>query len=400
MAGLTVSASDYDFSQAHAAMRRYVDGDLLAGVSSAVLLGQDLVDVDCAGMADREAGEAMRADHIFRAFSNTKLITSIAVLLLWEEGRFQLDDAAERYLPELANRRVLRPGAERADDTEPAESAMTIRQLMSHSSGLSYGVLDPGTLAYTLYQESGLHDPRGDLARMMEILADLPLTYHPGTSWEYSIATDVLARLVEVLSCERFDAFIARRIFGPLGMIDTGFVVPDDDRHRLAAFYEGADLIDPMKPGLKRHQDFPYPGAYKIPVARLSGGGGLVTTLADMVALMRALLPGGPTLLKPETVAMMMQNQLPAGQTIQFPRLGAVPGKGYGLAGAVTLEPSSIDPAQSDGEYQWGGIAGTHWWISPRHNLAGLLMTQRHMAFWHPFSFEFKRLVYRAVLND
>ena len=399
MADMTVSDSDYDFSAAHAAMRRYVDGDLLAGVSSAVLAGQDLVDLHCTGLADRESGEAMRTDHIFRAFSNSKLVTSIAALLLFEEGRFQLDDAIERYIPELGNRQVLRPDATRADDTEPARSSITIRQLLTHSSGLSYGVLDPGTLIYGLYQEAGVHHPMTDLQGMVEILSGLPLTYHPGTSWEYSIATDVLGRLVEVLSGQRFDNFIAERIFVPLDMVDTGFVVPAGKQERFAAYYDGADVLQPMLPGLTRADNFPYPGAYLQSVPRLSGGGGLVTTLPDMVALMRALLPGGPHVLKPETVELMMQNHLPDGQTLIFARLGPIPGKGFGLGGAVTFEPSSIDPAQSAGEFQWGGIAGTHWWISPRHNLAGLLMTQRQMAFWHPFSFEFKQLVYKAVLG-
>ena len=128
-----------------------------------------------------------------------------------------------------------------------------------------------------------------------------------------------------------------------------------------------------------------------------SGGGGLVSTLPDMVALVRSLLPGGPTLLKPATVALMMRNELPEGMWIRFPRLGEVPGTGYGLAGAITVSPSPAGPQGSEGELRWGGLAGTQWWISPRQNLAGLLMTQRHMGFWHPFGFEIKKLVYRAA---
>lgn len=399
MTAMTVRDSAYDFSAAHAGLRQFVDGDLLTGVSSAVLVGQDLVDVHCTGLVDRENGVDLRTDHIFRAFSNTKLVTSMAIMLLWEEGRFQLDDPVERYISELGDRRVLKPDARSGDDTEPAASPITIRQLLTHSSGLSYGVLDPGTLPYKLYSESGLHDPRGDLKRMVEILADLPLTYHPGTGWEYSIATDVLGRLVEVLSGQSFGDFIAERIFTPLGMVDTGFVIPEDKQDRFAAYYDAADLLDPMKPGLTRNDNFPFPGAYLSPVPRQSGGGGLVTTLPDMVALMRALLPGGPQLLQPETVTMMMQNHLPDGQVLQFARLGPIPGKGYGLGGAVTVAPSSLDPAEATGEFQWGGIAGTHWWINPRHNIAGLLMTQRQMAFWHPFSFVYKQAVYKAVLG-
>lgn len=387
----------YDFSAAHAAMRRYVDADILAGVSSAVLVGRDLVDVHCAGWADREAKVALREDHLFRVFSNTKLVTSCAVLLLHEEGRLGLDDPAERFLPQLADRRVLRPGATSIGETEPARGPITIRHLLSHSSGLSYGLLDPGTLLYEAYVGRRVLNPGETLAELIDALEPLPLAFHPGSGWEYSIATDVLARVVEVASGQRFDAFVRTRVLEPLGMTDTFFVVPEDKRARLAAYYAGADVVEPMKPGLTRCDDAPYPQAYLRPVPRLSGGGGLVSSLHDMVALIRSLLPGGPTLLGPETIASMMTNQLPAGVCLRFPRLGEVPGKGYGLAGAVTLAPSSLEPAAAAGEFQWGGIAGTHWWISPRQNLAALLMTQRQMSFWHPFSFEFRQLVYRAA---
>jgi CubicO group peptidase (beta-lactamase class C family) len=308
-----------------------------------------------------------------------------------------LDDPAERYLPELANRRVLKPGATSIDDTEPARGPITLRHLMSHSAGLSYGLLDPGTTIYQAYTERKVLNPATTLAQMVEILAGLPLVFHPGAGWEYSVATDVLGRVVEVVSGMRFDAYLQQRILEPLGMKDTFFVVPEEKRARLAAHYEGADLLDPMKPGLTRADAIPYPRAYLQAVPRLSGGGGLVSSLHDMIALIRSLLPGGPTLLKPATLELMMTNQLPKGVCIRFPRLGEIPGKGHGLAGAVTHAASSIEPAGAVGEFQWGGIAGTHWWISPRQNLAGLLMTQRHMGFWHPFSFEFKQQVYRAV---
>jgi CubicO group peptidase (beta-lactamase class C family) len=397
MESMSVTANGYDFGAVHAAMRRYVDANILAGVSSAVLAGRDLVDLNYAGWADKEQDIAMRGDHLFRAFSNTKLITTCAALLLFEEGRFQLDDPIEQFIPQLANRRVLRPGATALDDAEPARGPITIRHLMSHSAGLSYGLLDPGTTIYRAYNERKVLNPATSLADMMDTLAGLPLVFHPGTAWEYSVATDVMSRLVEIVSGQRFDAFIQSRILDPLGMVDTGFVVPAEKRHRLAAYYAGADLADPMKPGLTRADDAPYPQAYLRPVPRLSGGGGLVSTLPDMLALLRSLLPGGPTLLKPETIALMMTNQLPDGVGIRFPRLGEIEGKGFGLGGSVTLAPSPLDPKGATGEFQWGGIAGTHWWISPKANLAGLLMTQRQWAFWHPFSFEFKQLVYQAV---
>lgn len=397
MENMTLTPTQLDFSAVHAAMRRYVDGNILSGVSSAVLQGRDLVDVHCVGWADKEKAEPLRTDHLFRIFSNTKLITSCAVLLLFEEGKFQLDDPVETFIPQLANRRVLKPGATVITDTEPARSPITIRQLMTHTSGLSYGLLDPGTLMFAAYNERRVRNPNASLAAMMDALVDLPLSFHPGSAWEYSVATDVLSRLVEVVSGMSFSDFIQSRILRPLGMLDTGFVIPAAEQHRLATYYVGADLLNPMLPGLTLRQDFPFPDANRQPVAWQSGGGGLVSSLPDMVALMRSLLPGGSTLLKPETIALMMTNQLPEGMCIRFPGQGEITGKGFGLAGSVTRTPSSIDPAGSTGEFQWGGIAGTHWWISPKANLAGLLMTQRQMAFWHPYSFEFKQLVYQAV---
>ena len=386
-----------DFSAVHAALARQVDQELLAGVSSAVLRGRDLLDQHCVGWADKEQRIPLRPDHIFRAFSNTKLVTTCATLLLLEAGRFELDEPIDGFIPQLAHRQVLRPGATRLDDTEPARSPITIRQLLSHSSGLSYGLLDPGTMVFKAYIERKMLDPTATLAEMMDRLADLPLLFHPGTGWEYSVATDVLSRLVEVASGQPFDVFIRQRIFEPLGMHDTGFVVPESERSRLTAYYAGADIMDPLKPGLKRVDHLPWPQAYLRPVPRMSGGGGLVTTLPDMLALLRSLLPGGPTLLRPHTLELMMSNQLAPGLRIGFPGMPRHEGKGFGLGGSVTLAAGPGEPAGCVGEFQWGGMAGTHWWISPRANLAGILMTQRFMGFWHPFSLEFKRAAYEAA---
>ena len=395
MEDMKVTTTGYDFRPAHAAMRRYVDGNLLFGFSSAVLVGRDLVDVSCIGWADKEAQIPLRVDHIFRIFSNTKLITSCAALLLFEDGRFQLDDPIEGFIPQLAARRVLRPGATSLDQTEPAVRPITIRHLMSHSSGLSYGLLDPRTLIFNAYNERKVNSPATTLAEMIDVLADLPLAYHPGASWEYSVAIDVLARLVEVISGQCFDAFIQSRILGPLGMVDTGFVV--SDRHRLVAYYAGADPVDPMKPGLMRADALPHPGAYLRPFPRQAGGAGLVSTLPDMVALIRSLLPGGRTLLMPETIELMMTNQLPEGVWIRFPAYGEIRGRGHGLAGALILERSAFDHQDAGGELFWGGRAGTQWWISPGRNTAGLIMAQREAGFAHPFAVEFKRLAYEAV---
>lgn len=385
------------FQALHRAMQRYVDADLLPGVSCAVLVGRELVDEHCCGWADRENRVPLAREHLFRVFSNTKLITSCAALRLWEQGEFQLDDPVERYLPALARRQVLRPGATRIDDTEPARSPITVRQLMSHSAGLSYGLLDPGTTMFKAYTERQVLSSRRTLAEMLEVLGTLPLSYHPGTGWEYSVATDVLAHLIEVISGQRFDRFIQQHILQPLGMADTGFVVPAAQQHRLTAMYAGADLMNPLQPGLTRTDDYPYPGAYRSAVPRLSGGGGLVSSLPDMIALMRGLLPGDGALLQPDTVKLLFTNQLADGVGIRFANSGAIAGRGYSLGGALTLAPWPVDPSDVAGDLQWGGIAGTHWWISPRDKVIGLMMTQRQMGFWHPAWFELKGLMRQAV---
>lgn len=386
-----------DFSAVRTAMQRYVDQEIIPGASWALLRGREVVDQQCVGFADRETKTTLRPDHIFRAFSNTKIFVTCAIMLLVEEGRVGLDDAIEIFLPQLGNRKVLKQGASSLADVEPAKSSISIRQLLTHTSGLSYGIFDPGTVLFKGYNAAQILNPLTPLSDMIDQLAGLPLSYHPGTSWEYSVATDVLGRVVEVVSGQPLDAFLKTRILDPLGMTDTGFHVPEAQQGRLAALYNGADVLDPMKPGLTRADHLPYPQAFRRPLPRLSGGGGLVSTLPDMLALVRALLPGSDRLLKPETLRQMMTNQLPSGQTIRFANLGPIPGKGFGLGGAVTFAPTPFDPRHSTGEFQWGGLAGTHWWICPEANTAGVLMTQRYMGFWNPFFFEFKRLAYQAV---
>ena len=171
---------------------------------------------------------------------------------------------------------------------------------MTHTSGLSYGVFDPGSVQFAAYNERGVANLTKPLSEMMKTLAELPLSFQPGTQWQYSVATDVLGRLIEVVSGRSFGEVLSSRIFEPLGMVDTDFWVPEAKRDRLCALYVGADLMDPTKPGLTRLEDKPYAGAYLSKMPRQSGGGGLVSTLGDMVRLLQSLIPGGPTLLKGE----------------------------------------------------------------------------------------------------
>jgi CubicO group peptidase (beta-lactamase class C family) len=385
------------FDALHAALREQVDREFLPGVSTALLRGREVVDTFVHGWADREARVPLREDHLFRIFSNTKLVTSCAVMLLVEQGRLALDDPLERWIPQLGARRVLRPGARTIDDTEPARTPVTIRHLMAHTAGLSYGIFEPGTVLARSYAQARVLDRHADLAGLVDALAPLPLAFHPGTRWEYSVATDVLGRVVEVVTGQRFGAFLAECIFGPLGMVDTGFWVPPAQQHRLCALYQGVDRRDPARPGLARVDDKPWPGAYLAPIAREGGGGGLVSTLGDMVRLLQALVPGGPTLLAPATLAEMWRNQLPAGMPVAIPNTPPYEGRGFGLGSSIVLRPGANDPRDSAGEVAWGGMAGTMWWIHPGHGIAGVLMTQRYFGSGHPYGIVFKREAYRAL---
>jgi CubicO group peptidase (beta-lactamase class C family) len=398
MPTLAAQPSRFHFAPVHAAVAQHVHADRLAGASHAVLIGQELVDVGVVGMARKEEGEALRQDHLFRAFSNTKLFTSMAVLQLWERGLVGLDDPIEKFLPALGNRQVLRPGAAHLGDVEPARSAITVRHLLTHSSGLSYGFFEPGSVLGRGYMAAKVLNPATPLSQMVQALAELPLAYHPGCGWEYSVATDVLGHLIEVVSGQRLDAYFQTHLFQPLGLNDTAFVVPAAQHHRLAGYYLGADMMQPLQPGLTRVDAVqPYPGAYLHPAPRLSGGGGLVTSLPDMVTLMRSLLPGGAAVLQPATLELLMQDQLPAHLHQTFAMTGPALSRGHALGGGVVRFQGPFDAAVAPGEFYWGGVAGTQWFVHRGLNLAGVLMTQRVMGFMHPVAVDFKRSVYEAV---
>ena len=393
---LPMISNQPDFSAAHAVLQRHVDGGLLAGASATVLLNGEPVESFCTGLAHIERSEPLRPDHIHRAFSNTKLMTSVLVLMLADEGRFALDDPVKAWLPALGTLRVLRAGETTLDDTEPLQHDVTIRHLLSHTAGFSHGVFDPGTLLFNAYKAAAVRGSEHTLAVLVERLATLPLNRQPGSGWEYSLATDVLARLVEIVTGQAFGDVLQARLWGPTGMVDTGFVLRADQVPRLSSLYVG-DLQQPNRPGLTRLDNTPWPDAYVKPVAMQSGAGGSFTTQADMLALLRQLMPGRAGLLKPATLAEMMRDQLPSDQCVGFAHTGPIPSLGFGLSGAITRGPSELQPNTPAGELQWGGLAGTHWWVSPATGVAGVLMAQRHFGFWHPFWFEYKEAMYAAL---
>ncbi len=373
-------------------LQQAVDAQALVGASYAVIREGEVIASHWVGHADREAGVALRSDHLFRAFSNTKLVTSIAALQLHEQGLFDFDDPVGNYLPALRELRVLKPGAVSLDDTEPAREPVRIRHLLTHTAGFTYGFLDPTAPIAKAYAQAGMADPAVSLEEQIARLARLPLLFQPGTRWNYSVATDVVGRLVEVLSGSALDRYFDRHVFQPAGMTDTGFTVPAQHATRLAALYVG-DLATPLNPGLARADQLLHPGAHLVPQARLNPGGGLVTSLNDYTRLLLTLLRGGTPLLQKKSMRFVEQNQLPDGMWIQFPGFPTVKGRGHSFVSSVTVDSFEGDPTSRPGDLQWGGLAGTHWFYSPRERLGAVLMTQRYMGFGLPFWSQFKQAV-------
>lgn len=394
--------NDLDFSELEARMRRYIDDDILSCCATLVMQGTDLVHHQTYGYMDLDSRAPLRSDAIYRMYSNTKIVTSVALMRLVEAGQCALDDELSQYIPAFADPVVLKPDAQSASEVESASRPIRIRHLLSHSAGLSYGFIEPESVVDQAYLNGGMNvlgDFSLDLEEFCDRASKLPLAYHPGTSWRYSIATDVCARLVEVISGQRFDEYLDAHIFGPLGMVDTGFWVPPEKSERFVTMYAPEDLLDPMKPGQVKADD-PVEGSYNAPRKLLSGGGGLVSTQADYLTFIRAIVNGGSwqgtTLLQPETLELMRTNQLAPGVGVAFP-MWAMPGTVFGLGFALKEEVTPDEPAQSQDEYHWGGMAGTHSWMAPRAGITGMCSTQRMPGFWHPFSHEFKSLAYQIA---
>jgi CubicO group peptidase (beta-lactamase class C family) len=285
---------------------------------------------------------------------------------------------------------------------EPLAAPITMRQVFSHSAGFSYGFIEPESVIDQAYNAAGvgaLGNTTATLESLCDGLARMPLAYQPGTNWRYSLASDVLARVVEVISGQSFDGYLQSRIFGPLGMVDTGFHVPEEKQDRFTTMYAPVDVMQPMQGGLVKVDD-PRTGTYSQPPSFQSGGGGLVSTVADYVTFLRTLIGGGEwqgvRLLQPATLNLMRTNQLPAGVGVHFP-MWAMPDTVFGLGFALKTAPGPDEPPSATDEYHWGGMAGTHTWMAPRAGICGVCMTQRMPGFWHPFSHDFKRMVYEQL---
>ena len=385
-------------------MQWYVDQNILSCCNTLVMRGTDVLDFKTFGYMDLQSKEPLKPDAIYRMYSSTKLITSAALMMLFEEGRVGLDDPLSDYLPGFAEPMVLKADAQSVDDVEAAHSEIVIRQVLSHSAGFSYGFIEPDSVIDKAYASRGIGAlDRSDvtLEGLCDALATLPLAYQPGSYWRYSFATDVVARLIEVISGMGFDAFLKARIFDPLGMVDTDFWVPADKADRLVTMYAPEDVLQPMQGGLVKADDN-REGIYNQPRAMLSGGGGLVSTVSDYLTFIRMIVAGGEwagvRCLQPATLQLMRTNQLADGVGVNFP-MWRMPGTVFGLGFALREQLGPDDPPGAQGEYHWGGMAGTHAWMAPAADLTGMCMTQRMPGFWHPFSQDFKKFAYELPVG-
>lgn len=382
--------------------RRYLEPQKIAGALTLVARGGKVAWLSPLGSRDLERDRPMEADTLFRIYSMTKPVTSVALMMLHETGAFQLSDRVSRFLPQWRELKVYESGRHPDFVTRPCDRDMTVRDLFTHQSGLTYGFMQR-TPIDAAYRERKVETRfRHDLAGMIDKLAELPLEFSPGTQWNYSVSTDVLGRLVEVISGQPFDRFLEERIFGPLGMKDTSFHVPEAKRDRFAANYQRDDQ--------KRLTllDDPEESPFLSPPTFFSGGGGLISTAHDYFRFCQMLLEGGrlddTRILGRKTIELMTMNHLPGGQDLTDLAVGpysetTYEGIGFGLGFAVTLDLARSQNVGSVGEYFWGGAASTAFWIDPSEELIVIFLTQFMPSGTFNFRGQLRSIVYPALVD-
>jgi CubicO group peptidase (beta-lactamase class C family) len=382
----------------------YVDDGRLAGWLAVVARGGRVVHVGLAGRRDVEAGAPVTPDTLWRIYSMTKPITSVAAMMLWEEGAFELKDPVARFIPEFAEARVFAGGTDLKPVTQPVVEPVRIWHLLTHMSGLTYGFhhAHPVDAIYRAHGFEWGTPPELDLAGCCATWAGLPLLFQPGSEWNYSVATDVLGRVVEVASGQSLPEFLAERILGPLGMSDTAFHVAPEHADRLAALY----TPDPATGRAARHDAMGR--AILSPPAAPSGGGGLVSTAADYHRFCQLLAGGGELdgvrLLGTRTVRYMARNHLPGGvdlEAIGRPLFAETTfdGVGFGLGFSVVQDPVANRVASSAGELAWGGAASTAFFVDPAEDLEAMFFCQLLPSSTYPIRPMLRQLVYQALVD-
>jgi CubicO group peptidase (beta-lactamase class C family) len=395
--------------------QRYIDAGRFPGTQLLVYRRGKIVHSTVQGFADLERKVPVKDDTIFRIYSMTKPISSVAFMMLVEEGKVALDESVHKYIPEWKNLGVFQAGTYPAFLTKPPARPMQIVDLLRHTSGLTYGFQQRSNVdAGYRERKIGEVEKAGTLQSMIDDLAKIPLEFSPGEAWNYSVSTDVLGYLVGLISGMPFEQFLKERIFNPLGMNDTDFFVPADKAHRFAACYSADPKggFNPLAADRKVNltlQDDPTTSSFLSPPSLVSGGGGLCSTAADYLTFCRALLNrgelGGVRLIAPKTRALMTTNHLPGGRDLtELSRSlfseATLAGVGFGLGFAVTMNPATTLIPGSPGEYYWGGAATTSFWIDPAEELITIFMTQVLPSSAYPLRRELRTMVYSAITDS
>lgn len=382
-------------AQVRKAMDGFVESNQYAGVTTIVARRGKIVFFESTGWADVAAKRKMTPETIVRIYSMTKPVTSVAVMMLVEEGKIGLDDPLSKHLPEFAGVEVVRNGSNKITNTEAAKRQPTIRDLLRHTSGFTYGIFGNTSVDQAYLQQRLLSDYDVPLSTMVKRLSKIPLLSQPGSRFDYSMSSDVLGRVVEVASEMTLAEFFQKRIFEPLDMRDSGFHVPKSGHDRFASVYTSKlgqlGVLDSLK-------DKPFQKPRKL----YSGGGGLVSTASDYLRFCQMILDGGELqgtrLLKSDTVAQMTKNQLFGSQ---YPlNIGGFkrPGVGFGLGFSIIAEPIPFASFVPLGEFGWGGLASTHFWISPKHETAVVVLSQ-YMPFSLRLETAIKPIIYDAITD-
>jgi CubicO group peptidase (beta-lactamase class C family) len=387
-------------------MQSYVASRGVVGISTMISRRGEIVHSEQFGFQDSEAALPLSPDTIFRIYSMTKPIVSTALMLLHEEGAFQLEQPVAQYLPAFATTKVLSDDGTLVDQARP----MQIRDVLSHTSGLTYDFLSDTPVAQMYRDARIMNDATRPLGALIDELATIPLAFQPGTRWHYSVGIDVAARLIEVLSGQSLGDFLHERLFAPLGMVDTGFVVADDQLHRVSAMYGLPDLIgenysaiqlmEAALSGFNERIDVSATYPTSTPDVFQRGGLGLFSTSADYMRFAQMLANygtlDGERIIGRKTLELMHTNHLPAA-LLPYELLGLpVPGMGFGLGSRVMLDVAATAGPGSAGEYGWAGAAKTYYWVDPAEELVGLFMTQYMTGMLQPDR-DFRSLVYRAI---
>ena len=385
-------------------MQGWIDSGRLPGMTVAILRKGELAYAHTCGKADVERNKPMRPDTIVRIYSMTKPLTSTAIMMLYEEGHFQLDDPISKFIPGFRNQRVYSGGSRGKIESVPAERDINFRDLLSHTSGLTYGFMESNPVD-ALYRAKGADGvdygtAETSLKEVTEKLATFPLIAQPGKAWNYSVSTDVLGYLVEVISGRPFQDYLVEKVIKPLGMVDTDFYVPAAKHERFAANYNAG-------PGGKLVLlDDPAKSRYLAPRRVNSGGGGLVATASDYLRFCRFMLNkgelDGARLLGRKTVELMTSNHLGGDMAdMGMPRFSESPyyGIGFGLGFSVMIDPAKAHILGTKGEYAWGGAASTAFWCDPQEDMAVVLLTQLMPSSTYAIRRELRVLSYQAIID-